>query len=233
MLNVKKVSVFYDKIQALHNISLTVNKGELVTVVGANGAGKTTLVKAIMGLVFCSQGEIMFNDVNLTSLKAWDRTYHGISYVPEGSRIFPTLSVEENLKMGGFCRNDKEIEKDIEEVYQLFPVLKERRSQLGGTLSGGEQQMLAIGRSLISQAKMLIIDEMSLGLMPILVKKLFDLIKKLSQREISILLIEQNAKMALEIAQRGYLLENGRVVIEGPSQELVNQPKVKEAYLGG
>ena len=232
MLEVKNVSVYYGKIQALYDISVTVDEGELVTVIGANGAGKTTLVKTIMGLVPCSQGRITYNGVDLTSLKAWDRAAQGVSYVPEGSRVFPELSVEENLKMGGFHRDDK-VDREIDYVYDLFPVLKERRQQMGGTLSGGEQQMLAIGRSLVSRARMLIIDEMSLGLMPLLVKKLFGLIEQLCREQISILLIEQNAKMALEIASRGYLLENGKVVLEGWSRILSDEPKVKEAYLGG
>ena len=232
MLEVNKISVYYGKIQALYDLSLTVKEGELVTVIGANGAGKTTLVKAIMGLTPCSRGRITHNGVDLTSLKPWDRSSHGVSYVPEGSRVFPDLSVEENLKMGGFYRNDR-IDQDIDYVYELFPILKERRLQMGGTLSGGEQQMLAIGRSLVSKARMLIIDEMSLGLMPLLVKKLFGLVEQLCLQKMSILLIEQNAKMALEVAQRGYLLENGKVVLEGTSSVLANEPKVKEAYLGG
>jgi branched-chain amino acid transport system ATP-binding protein len=233
MLKVKDIDVWYGKIQALNKISVTVNANELVTVIGANGSGKTTLVKAIMGLIPCAEGQIWVGDVNLTPMKAWDRTSHQVCYVPEGARIFPFLSVEENLRMGAFCRECSPTAEDLREVYRLFPILEERKKQLGGTLSGGERQMLAIGRSLMSKVKVLLVDEMSMGLMPILVRKLCQMMKDLCTAGMSILLIEQNAKMALSFADRGYLLENGRIVLEGTAEELTKEDKVKRVYLGG
>jgi len=233
MLRVTDLDVWYGKIQALDRISLTVDKNELVTVIGANGAGKTTIVKAIMGLVPSSRGQIVVDGVDLTPLKAWDRTARQVCYVPEGARVFPFLTVEENLEMGAFRRRDRAVSDDLKEVYRLFPILEERRKQMGGTLSGGEQQMLAIGRSLMAKVKVLLIDEMSMGLMPILVRRLFQLIKSLCNTGMSVLLIEQNARMALTVADRGYLLENGRIVLEGTAQQLTQEDKVKKAYLGG
>jgi branched-chain amino acid transport system ATP-binding protein len=233
MLKVADVDVWYGKVQALNRISLTVNREELVTVIGANGSGKTTLVKAVMGLVPCTGGQIWVDDVDLTPMKAWDRTSHQVCYVPEGARIFPFLSVEENLRMGAFCRHCTPTREDLSEVYQLFPILEERKRQMGGTLSGGERQMLAIGRSLMSKVKVLLVDEMSMGLMPILVRKLCQMMKDLCTAGMSILLIEQNARMALSFADRGYLLENGRIVMEGSADSLMKEEKVKKAYLGG
>lgn len=233
MLKVADVDVWYGKIQALNKISLTVNRNELVTVIGANGSGKTTLVKAVMGLVPCAGGQIWVDDVDLTLMKAWDRTSHQVCYVPEGARIFPFLSVEENLRMGAFCRDCAPTREDLNGVYRLFPILEERKRQMGGTLSGGERQMLAIGRSLMSKVKVLLVDEMSMGLMPILVRKLCQMMKELCTAGMSILLIEQNARMALSFADRGYLLENGRIVMEGSADSLVKEEKVKKAYLGG
>ncbi|MEW6266709.1 MAG: ABC transporter ATP-binding protein [Thermodesulfobacteriota bacterium] len=233
MLNITDLSVFYGRVKALDQVSLAVREGELVTVIGPNGAGKTTLVKAIMGLAPIAAGRIESKGVDLTGLKPWDRIFHRISYVPEGARIFPRLSVEDNLKVGAFRRRDDQVEQDMGEVYRLFPILEERRRQMGGTLSGGQQQMLAIGRTLVARAGLLIIDEMSLGLMPILVQSLFNLIKNLRHKNISVLLIEQNARKALEIADRGYLLENGRIVLEGSSARLAAEEKVKRVYLGG
>jgi branched-chain amino acid transport system ATP-binding protein len=233
MLDVTDLSVYYGRIRALDGISLTVEEGELVTVIGANGAGKTTLVKAIMGLLPPKTGRIKFNGVELSSVPPWERSLHRIAYVPEGSRVFRDLSVKENIRMGAFCRKDNDIDSDIEGLYGVFPVLKERERQLAGTLSGGEQQILAIARSLISKPKLLLIDEMSLGLMPLLVSMLFKLIKDLCQKEMAILLIEQNARKALEIAARGYLIENGRIVLEGNTSDLLMDEKVKAAYLGG
>jgi len=233
MLKLTDLSVYYGKIRALEEISLTIEEGELVTVIGANGAGKTTLVKAIMGLLPIKTGRIDFNGIDLSMVKPWERNAHHIAYVPEGSRVFKDLNVEENIKMGAFSRKDKDIEADIEEIYDIFPRLKDRLKQTADTLSGGEQQMLSIARGLVSKPKLLIIDEMSLGLMPVLVTTLFNLIKALSQKNISILLIEQNAKKALEIATRGYLIENGRIVLEGKGSELLVNEKVKAAYLGG
>ena len=233
MLKVTDLSVYYGKIRALENISLTVEQGELVSVIGANGAGKTTLVKAIMGLLPIRGGRMDFNGTDLTRIHPWERTLHRIAYVPEGSRVFRDLSVRENIRMGAFSRRDKAVDKDVEEIYGIFPRLKDRAHQLAGTLSGGEQQMLAIARGLVSKPKLLMIDEMSLGLMPVLVTALFTLIKDLCQKNISILLIEQNAKKALEIADRGYLIENGRVVLEGSGSSLLSDESVKAAYLGG
>ena len=233
MLTVTDLDVWYEKVQALKDISLMIEEKELVTVIGANGAGKTTLVKAIMGFIPCAKGQIKIRDIDITHLKPWDRTANQVCYVPEGSRVFPSISVEENLRMGAFCRNDPHIVDDLEDIYRLFPILGERKRQMGGSLSGGEQQMLAIGRSLMSKAKLLLIDEMSMGLMPILVKRLFHLIKDLTQTGLSILLIEQNARMALNVADRGYLLENGRIVLEGTTYQLLKEDKVKRSYLGG
>jgi branched-chain amino acid transport system ATP-binding protein len=233
MLKVADLSVYYGKIRALEGISLTVEEGELVTVIGANGAGKTTLVKAIMGLLPMRSGQMAFNGVDLSTIPPWERTAHRIAYVPEGSRVFRDLSVKDNIRMGAFSRKDDGVDADMEEVYDLFPRLKDRQSQMAGTLSGGEQQMLAIARSLVSRPKLLLIDEMSLGLMPVLVAMLFKLIQDLCRKNISILLIEQNAKKALEIAHRGYLIENGRVVLEGQASALLQNDKVKAAYLGG
>ena len=233
MLKVNDLSVYYGKIRALEDIALTVAPGELVTVIGANGAGKTTLVKAIMGLLPIQQGRMSFDDVDLTTVPPWKRTALRMAYVPEGSRVFRDLSVKENIRMGAFARNDDRIDADIEELYVVFPRLKDRQHQMAGTLSGGEQQMLAIARSLVAKPKLLMIDEMSLGLMPVLVATLFNLIRDLCRQNISILLIEQNAKKALEIADRGYLIENGRVVLEGQASDLLLNEKVKAAYLGG
>lgn len=233
MLNVTDLSVYYGKIRALDGVSLKVEQGELVTVIGGNGAGKTTLVKAIMGLLPVQSGQMSFNGLDLSSVAAWERTAHHIAYVPEGSRVFRDLSVKENIRMGAFTRKDGGIDEDIEQMYALFPRLRDRQNQMAGTLSGGEQQMLAIARSLVSKPQLLMIDEMSLGLMPVLVTALFKMIQDLCTKNISILLIEQNAKKALEIANRGYLIENGRVVLEGRASDLLLNDKVKAAYLGG
>ena len=233
MLKIENLSVFYGKIQALKDISISVNDGELVTVIGGNGAGKTTLVKAIMGLIPAARGKIFFDGTNLGQLNSWDRALHKIAYVPEGSRIFPDLSVKQNLKLGAFNSNNDNIESDLKDIYELFPRLQERENQYGGTLSGGEQQMLAIGRSLLLKPKIMLIDEMSMGLMPVLVKTLFKLIEKLRDKGIAILLIEQNANKALEISKRGYLMENGEIVLKGLCTDLLLDEKVKQAYLGG
>ena len=233
MLDVNEVSVYYGKIQALDRVSLTVGAGELVTVIGSNGAGKTTLVKAIMGLLPIRGGTMRLGDVDLTRTPAWDRVRHGIAYVPEGARIFRDLTVEENIRMGAFARRDVRIGSDMERVYTLFPRLQSRARQLAGTLSGGEQQMLAISRCLMAAPRLLLIDEMSLGLMPVLVSRLFSMVRDLVAENIAILLIEQNAKKALEVAHRGYLLENGRVVEAGDSAALMNNNQVRQAYLGG
>jgi branched-chain amino acid transport system ATP-binding protein len=233
MLTVKNVSVFYEKIQALDKVSITVNDGELVTVIGANGAGKTTLVKAIMGLIPYAEGKIELDNIDLAKIKPWDRIVQRMAYVPEGSRIFHDLTVKQNILMGAFRRKDREIDSDLDEIYNLFPVLKGRLGQFAGTLSGGEQQMLAIARSLIARPQILLIDEMSLGLMPVLIQELFRMIQKLRARKISVLLIEQNAKKAIEVADRAYLLENGKILMEGESRKFIENNRIKEAYLGG
>lgn len=233
MLKITNLSVFYGKIQALYKASLVVNDGELVTVIGANGAGKTTLVKAIMGLIPYTEGKIELDGIDLAKIKPWDRTVHRMAYVPEGSRIFQDLTVKQNILMGAFRRRDSEINSDLDEIYTLFPVLKERLNQFAGTLSGGEQQMLAIARSLITRPQILLIDEMSLGLMPVLIQELFRMILNLRTKNISVLLIEQNAKKAIEVADRAYLLENGKILMEGKSCEFIENNRIKEAYLGG
>ena len=233
MLKIANLSVFYGKIKALEDVSLTVGPGELVTVIGANGAGKTTLVKAIMGLIPHSDGTMALNGADLDRVKPWDRTVHQLAYVPEGSRTFPDLTVKQNILMGAFRRKDADIESDLDDIYGLFPRLKERINQLAGTLSGGEQQMVAIARGLISKPRLLMIDEMSLGLMPVLIQELFRMIRDLCRKNISVLLIEQNAKKALEIADRAYLLENGKVLMEGGSALFMENDKIKSAYLGG
>ena len=233
MLSVNELTVYYGKIQALENVSLTVGEGELVTVIGSNGAGKTTLVKSIMGLLPIKAGNITFKGKTFCDVKPWERVAHKVAYVPEGARVFPDLTVKENMKMGAFTRRDDKIEADLEYVYSLFPRLQERSRQVAGTLSGGEQQMLAIARCLMSRPQLLLIDEMSIGLMPVLITRLFELIKDLVARKISILLIEQNAKMALEVSDRGYLLENGRILLSGMSTDLMQDSRVISAYLGG
>lgn len=233
MLKITNLSVFYGKIQALYKASLVVNDGELVTVIGANGAGKTTLVKAIMGLIPYTEGKIELDGIDLAKIKPWDRTVQRMAYVPEGSRIFQDLTVKQNILMGAFRRRDSEINSDLDEIYTLFPVLKERLNQFAGTLSGGEQQMLAIARSLITRPQILLIDEMSLGLMPVLIQELFRMILNLRTKNISVLLIEQNAKKAIEVADRAYLLENGKILMEGKSCEFIENNRIKEAYLGG
>jgi branched-chain amino acid transport system ATP-binding protein len=233
MLSVSNLTVFYGKIKALEKISLTVGVGELVSVIGGNGAGKTTLVKSIMGLLPIKEGKVLFKGTDLSAVKPWERVQHKIAYVPEGARVFRDLTVKENLKMGAFSRKDNQIEEDLEQIYLLFPRLKNRSGQIAGTLSGGEQQMLAIARCLMLRPQLLLIDEMSIGLMPVLISKLFELIKDLASRNISILLIEQNAKKALEISHRGYLLENGQVLLSGESKVLMKDSRVKSAYLGG
>ena len=233
MLNVNDLSVYYGKINALEDVSLTVGQAELVTVIGSNGAGKTTLVKSIMGLLPIKGGNITFKGKDLSTVKPWERVTHNVAYVPEGARVFTDLTVKENMKMGSFTRRDNKIEDDLEYVYSLFPRLEERSNQVAGTLSGGEQQMLAIARCLMSRPQLLLIDEMSIGLMPVLITRLFELIKDLVAQKISILLIEQNAKMALEVSDRGYLLENGRILLSGDSRDLMQDNRVKSAYLGG
>jgi len=234
MLEGKKLEVSYGEFLALRGVSFTVQEGELVTIIGANGAGKSTILRAIMGLVKCRKGEILFQREDITSTPSHQRASLGISLVPEGRKIFPDLTVAENLIMGAYIQEDsKAIQARMEEAFVLFPVLKERRNQVGKTLSGGEQQMLAIARSLMSSPRVILMDEVSLGLMPIYVEETFKVIKNLHQQGVTILLVEQNARKALAAAGRGYVLETGEIVLSDSSQNLATNPQVKKAYLGG
>jgi branched-chain amino acid transport system ATP-binding protein len=234
MLEVRGIEVSYGEFLALKGISFTVNKGELVTIIGANGAGKSTVLRTVMGLVKCRKGEIIFNGRDISASPPHRRAQLGISLVPEGRKIFPDLTVTENLLMGAYTQQDrKAIESGMEEAFALFPRLKERRNQVGKTLSGGEQQMLAIGRALMSRPRLILMDEISLGLMPIYVEETFKVIKKLHQQGVTILLVEQNARKALAAANRGYVLETGEIVLSDTSQKLSHDPQVKKAYLGG
>jgi branched-chain amino acid transport system ATP-binding protein len=233
LLELQRVHVHYGPIQALKGISLTVESGEIVTLLGANGAGKTSTLRAISGLVRPSAGRILLQDVDLTHRKPHEIVALAVGHVPEGRRIFPRLSVEENLRLGAFTVRDRtEIARRQEYVFSLFPRLAERRHQAGGTLSGGEQQMLAIGRALMMQPRILLLDEPSMGLAPVLVESIFEVIQRLNRDGTTILLVEQNARMALEVAHRGYVLETGRIVLSGPAAELAADPRVQAAYLG-
>ncbi|NMA01614.1 MAG: ABC transporter ATP-binding protein [Clostridia bacterium] len=233
MLKIDNLHVYYGGIHALKGISLEVPEGKIVTLIGANGAGKSTTLRAISSLVPSASGQLIFNDEEITNLKTTEVVKKGITLVPEGRRVFPNLTVLENLKMGAYLRNDLQaIKEDIKHVFQLFPRLEERQWQFAGTLSGGEQQMLAIGRALLSRPKLMMMDEPSLGLAPLLVKDVFDIIKQIHKEGMTILLIEQNAHAALQIADYGYVLETGSIVLEGPGQELAKNEQVKKAYLG-
>ena len=233
MLKIERLHVAYGGIQALRGISMEVPDGQIVTLIGANGAGKSTTLRTITGLVKAQSGSVQWNGEELLG-RPIDRIINaGIAMSPEGRRVFPDMSVLENLKIGAYLRKDKaEIEKDIQWVYELFPRLKERSWQLAGTLSGGEQQMLAMGRALMSDPKLLMLDEPSMGLAPILVEQIFDIIRELNQAGSTILLVEQNAQMALSVAHRGYVLETGRVTLTGQGRELLADEAVKKAYLG-
>ncbi|PZN12425.1 MAG: ABC transporter ATP-binding protein [Bacillota bacterium] len=234
MLRVEDLHVYYGNIHALKGVSLEVEEGEIVTFIGANGAGKTTLLRAISGLVQPRQGRIEFQGRSLLKLQPEDIVRLGISHVPEGRRIFANLTVRDNLELGAFLRKDKDgIARSLEQVFELFPRLKERLHQPAGTLSGGEQQMLAIGRALMARPRLLLLDEPSLGLAPLLVRTIFDIIKDINAQGTTILLVEQNAHMALSIAHRGYVLETGRVVLSGPAETLRQSDDVQAAYLGG
>ena len=234
LLRVENLRVKYGNIEVLHGVSLEVNKGEIVTILGANGAGKSTTLLSISGLVRVAAGTILFESTELHKLRAHDIVKHGIAQVPEGRRIFDTLTVQENLNMGAFVRKDsRQVNESREWVYQLFPILEERRQQLAGTLSGGEQQMLAIGRGLMNQPRILLLDEPSLGLAPLLVKAIFQTLKQINESGVTILLVEQNARAALKLAHRGYVMEVGRVVLEDTAEALLANPEVQNAYLGG
>ena len=234
MLKVDNINVYYGAIHAIKNVSFQVNEGEIVTLIGANGAGKSTILKTISGLLHTKTGSVSFQDHNLKSAPPHKIVEMGIAHVPEGRRVFSRMSVEENLEMGAYIRNGKEnLNEEYERIFERLPRLKERRKQAAGTLSGGEQQMLAIGRALMSKPKMLLLDEPSMGLAPILVDQIFDIVKELNQSGVTILLVEQNAQMALSIANRGYVLETGRIVLSSDADELLHNDAVKKAYLGG
>ncbi|MFA5575913.1 MAG: ABC transporter ATP-binding protein [Tissierellaceae bacterium] len=233
MLTVSNLHVSYGGIKALRGIDINIEENKIVTLIGANGAGKSSTLRAIMNLVKKEEGKVEYDGEDLTNLKTMDIVKKGIALSPEGRRVFANLTVEENLILGAYTKQNKaEINKDMEMVYNLFPRLKERLWQKAGTLSGGEQQMLAVGRALMVRPKVLMLDEPSLGLAPLLVKDIFDIIKEIHSQGNTILLVEQNAKKALEIADYGYVLETGSLVLEGPGDELLNDEKVKEAYLG-
>jgi branched-chain amino acid transport system ATP-binding protein len=232
LLELDDVHVSYGKIEAIRGISFEVDEGEIVTLIGANGAGKSTTLKTISGLRTVAQGEIRFNGQVITRMPGHKRVLAGISQAPEGRGIFPGMTVVENLHMGAYARSG-DFSKDLAKVYDLFPRLAERKRQAGGTLSGGEQQMLAIGRALMSEPKVLLLDEPSMGLAPMLVNQIFSIIEEINRRGTTILLVEQNAQQALKIAHRAYVLETGHIVKSAPAAELLNDPEVKAAYLGG
>ena len=233
MLRLENVHSSYDVIEVLKGISLEVKKGEIVTIIGANGAGKTSTLMSISGINKVTKGTISFNNQDISNLMPHKIVELGISHVPEGRRIFPRFTVLENLEMGGFlCRDKKELNGRIDMVYSHFPILSERRSQYGGTLSGGEQQMLAIGRALMSKPVLLLLDEPSLGLAPMVVSKIFGIIRKINGEGVTILLVEQNARAALMLANRGYVMETGTVILSDYARALISNKKVREAYLG-
>ncbi|MEN6316177.1 MAG: ABC transporter ATP-binding protein [Clostridiaceae bacterium] len=236
MLEIKNINVYYEKAQALTDVSMSVGEGEIVSVIGANGAGKTTIMKTIMGLVRSAAGEISFMGSKISKMKTHKIVESGIIYIPEGRRIFPGLSVYDNLLMGAYSKKHtaKELKEKVEEQFELFPKLKDRMNQKGGSLSGGEQQMLAIGRGLMGEPRLLMLDEPSLGLAPIIVDDIFNIILKINKdKKLPIILVEQNAYMALEISNRTYVLELGIIVKQGGSAELRESPDIKKAYLGG
>ncbi|MDF2586442.1 MAG: Phosphonate-transporting ATPase [Anaerocolumna sp.] len=233
MLTVKDIEVYYGVIKALKGISFEVNEGEVIALIGANGAGKTTILHTITGLIPAKSGSIDFEGRDLTKVPAHNIVGLGMAHVPEGRRIFAELTVLENLKMGAYTRNDKkEIADTLEMIYKRFPRLNERKNQIAGTLSGGEQQMLAMGRALMSHPRIILMDEPSMGLSPLFVSEIFDIIKEISKSGTTVLLVEQNAKKALSIANRAYVLETGKIVLEGDANELMNNDSVKKAYLG-
>ena len=234
MLKVEKLNVHYGVIHALKDVSMEVKEGEIVSLIGANGAGKTTLLQTISGLLKKTSGEVVFLGKSMNKVSAKNIVKEGITQVPEGRHIFSGLSVYENLLMGAYLRKDKDgIKADLQDIYQRFPILEKRSSQDASTLSGGEQQMLAMGRALRARPKILLLDEPSMGLAPILVKEIFNIIKDINEKGTTVLLVEQNAKMALSIADRAYVMETGNIVMTGTGAELVNSPEIQKAYLGG
>ena len=233
ILKVEGINVYYGAIHAIKDISFEVNQGEIVTLIGANGAGKTTTLQTISGLLHTRTGSITFQGQNITNIRADKLVSWGLAQVPEGRRVFLQMSVQENLEMGAYTQPQAGVPKDLEMVFELFPRLKERRNQVAGTLSGGEQQMLAMGRAMMSHPKLLMLDEPSMGLAPLLVEQIFEIIKNLNKQGSTILLVEQNAQMALSVAHRGYVLETGKIVTTGTGEELIRSPEIKKAYLGG
>lgn len=234
MLEINNLHVFYGNIHALKGVNLNVNEGEIVCLIGANGSGKTTTLQSVSGLIPKKEGSVTFEGKEITKTKSHQITRLGIAQVPEGRRVFTGLSVLDNLRLGAYILSskDKRIEEDIEKIYHRFPVLSERRNQLAGTLSGGEQQMLAMGRALMSRPRLILLDEPSMGLSPLFVEKIFDVIKQLKSDGVTVLLVEQNANIALSISDRAYVLETGKIVTTGSSKELMNDSSIKEAYLG-
>ena len=233
MLEVKDLEVYYGVIQAIKGVSFEVNQGEVIALIGANGAGKTTILHTVTGLLSPKKGQVLFEGRDITKVPAHKIVSMGMAHVPEGRRVFAELSVYENLKMGAYTRKDKsEIEESLANVYKRFPRLEERKNQMAGTLSGGEQQMLAMGRALMSKPKIILMDEPSMGLSPILVNEIFDIIQAVSESGTTVLLVEQNAKKALSIADRAYVLETGNIVLEGNANDLLEDDSIKKAYLG-
>jgi len=232
MLEVRDLHVYYGEIHALKGVSFSVAEGEIVTLLGNNGAGKTTTLRALSGLLAPRTGDVRLDQTSLLSTAPHDIVHKGITHVPEGRRIFNRLTVTENLEMGAYTRSDRDIGRDMERVFTVFPRLKERRVQVAGTLSGGEQQMLAIGRALMAKPRLLLLDEPSMGLAPVLVEQIFETVLTINKQGVTILLVEQNAAMALSIAGRGYVLETGRIALEGGAAELADNPEVRRAYLG-
>ena len=235
ILEVNDLNVYYGGIHAIKNISFEIKKGEIVSLIGANGAGKTSTLHAISGLIPIKAGEISLNGMNVTNIEAHKLVTQGMAHVPEGRRIFTELTVLENLEMGAYTRNDyTQIKEDMEEMFKLFPRLAERKKQLAGTMSGGEQQMLAMARALMSKPSLLLLHEPSMGLAPLFVQEIFKIIEKVNKEQgVTVLLVEQNANMALSIADRGYVLETGQIILEGTGKELITNPEIKKAYLGG
>lgn len=233
LLEVENIHVYYGAIHAIKGVSFEVNEGEIVTLIGANGAGKTTTLDTVSGLLRSQTGDIRFNGQSISRMPAHKVVAEGLALVPEGRRVFAQMTVQENLEMGAFTQPNSSVEPHLKRVYEQFPRLEERKNQIAGTLSGGEQQMLAMGRALMSQPKLLMLDEPSMGLAPILVEQIFDIIRQLHKAGTTILLVEQNAQMALSVADRAYVLETGRITLSGTGKELAESPEVKKAYLGG
>lgn len=232
MLSVKQLRSRYGRIEVLHGVDLEVSAGEIVVVVGANGAGKTTLLRCLSGIQPVQDGSIVFRGESFNDVPAYKRVKHGLAQVPEGRQIFTSLTVEENLRLGAYLYSDDKVDRDMEDAFQMFPILREKRNLAAGGLSGGQQQMLAMARALLSRPSCLLLDEPSMGLAPILVAQIFDVVKGLKSLDVTVLLVEQNAFGALSIADRGYVMETGRITLSGPAQQLIEDPRIRSAYLG-